>query len=151
MNTTRDYTQTPINLRKIGLARRISGEALARLQFGVEPGIDFYADEMLLELSTQVWTETLPPEHFGASRTFTITAPSSWWQHFKETYAGTWWLGWLARYHPPVMSTARHAVVTLSVDLRRFRVYPAAPEMTRRLGPVVLHHEVDHLVTWVDS
>jgi hypothetical protein len=144
------FTEALIDLRKLGATRRISGEMAARLRFSAEPGIDFYADDMLLELSTQVWTEDLPPEHFETTRTFTVTAPASWWQHFKEAYAGTWWLGWLVRRRPPVTSTARRTDVTLSVDLRRFRAYPAAPEMTCRLGPAVLHHGIDHQVTWRD-
>lgn len=145
-----DYAKSSISLRKVCVTERISGEMAAHLRFGVEPVVDMLKDEMLLNLSTQVWAEHLPPEHFEAKQTFTITAPASWWQHFKETYAGTWWLGWLVRRRPPVMSTARHTDVTLSVDLRRFRHYPAAPEMTRRLGPAVPIYETGHQVTWRD-
>lgn len=145
------FEEIPLKLRKVSAVLPVTGQMAASMHLSVASNLEsFVRNELLYRLQAQVWTHNLPPEHFETERTFTIEAPVSWWQHFKEQYAGTWWCGWLARRRPPVMGTARRTVVTLSVDLSRFRVYPDAPAMPAQYGRAVAHHEISERVTWRD-
>lgn len=138
-------------LRPIAINVGIGGQVLQDLS--LEELHEFIPGNLhgaMVSLHSQVTAHDLPPETVEARKTFTIEAPATWWQHLKETHASTWWLGWLARWRPPVMNTARRVEGHLVVNLKRFRVYPDAPPLANRLGRGYEQHVVDDAAWWKD-
>jgi hypothetical protein len=140
-----------LHLRKLAATHRISGHMLEQLRVEANPSMNsFFADDLLLTLSTEAWTQNLPPEQVETTRAYGFETPDSWWQHAKRQYCDRWWMGWLARRRPPRMRK-RTVTGTFVVDLDRFRVYPAAPPVPKSYGAPILQHVVSSAVQWMCS
>lgn len=101
--------------------------------FDVELIPDHAGRAMVAELHAAVWAEALPPERIDRRVTVTFDVPASWWQHFKHDHRSRWWLRRLVAARP-VRRVTHKRTATFSVDLRRYRTYPAAPFYEPRLG-----------------
>jgi hypothetical protein len=143
------FEQTVLELREFAISFGISGEMLEHLKLRRLADEPWYGQQ-LYELATKVWTDSLPPEQVTTTRTHTMEIPATWWQHAKQQHANTWWMGWLARRRPPRLRPVT-VEATLTVDLRRFRVYPDAPPLHAEFGRHTVSYTLDETVSWITS
>jgi len=117
--TTKDIGTEQIKLEKLQFAaqRRLMGHALASLK------LDNYKDVMLNELvytlSTEVISQKLGDEHYEDSQTMVVEYPSSWWQHFKLSYAPEWF-----NRRWPVGFNTETRTVHFKVKFEAYHKYP---------------------------
>lgn len=131
---------------KVGVTNAVSAELAASLKF--ETLRDEVCDQIIYRLTAQVLADQLPPERVERSSSATFDVPASWWQAWKAEHPGLW-RGWLRRRWPAL--TAEHTrTMTLSVDLRRYRVYPEQTAvLPQYFGRPVLVATSDTSVRWV--
>ncbi len=100
-------------------------------------------DLMVHELSVDVLSDRLPPAEIHhtvrAKQTVTVDGTvtydrfATWWDHYKATYRGRWWMRW-RRWNVRTVKEAHPYTVTrdirckhhVTVDLERYRTYPHA-------------------------
>lgn len=70
------------------------------------------------------------------------TTPATWWDHFKETFQTSWWLGWLVKRRPAKYD---HHVVHCGVQVERYASYPEADVAVPQLGRPVPFENVRRL------
>lgn len=130
-------TVAPKVLEKLRLA---DAQYVSR-KFAVEVDQDhlaLIADRLAVRMETTVLADHLVADHYESHRW--VNVPASWWQHFKDTYADSWWLRWLVRRRPPIFD-AQHVSMCVSFD--RWATYPYARiKEDHRLGAVVYREEV---------
>lgn len=109
-------------------------------------GAQYVVDAAMLEVRPDLWPEIherlvaqltshVLADHIADdtySKAFTFKAPRTTWQTFKQTHAGSWWLGWLVTRRPVVN---RHEDVILTVHVKRHLTYPDAAIRHNGLGP----------------
>jgi hypothetical protein len=133
---------------------------LNEIQYGLSGHLGRYAlDEMRLELlrdmmsggfiaqlRTAVLAKSLPPQKVSKSVDVVFEFPSSPFQHWKMKHQGSWWLRRFVRWRP-VKRDRRVRVVTLAVNLKRYRTFPEAnfrPEPGSRFGALMVRqHHID--------
>lgn len=140
-----------LDIQKLSTYRRVSGEFMRnhlRLSERRDALLSGVFDEMAYELSTMVQVHNLPPEEVVETGTLACDRPASWWQQWKQDVAANHrLLAWLVRRWP-VRTVRTWHKLTLTVDLRRFRTYPDAPDLSRMDGYALsyMQHtlQVDH-------
>lgn len=78
----------------------------AYVQRNAEVSLSDDVEGLLLRIDSHVLAHryaTGTERHLIATDTF--SSPASPWQHFKANHEHSWWLGWLVRRRPPVMTT----------------------------------------------
>lgn len=83
-------------------------------------------DDVILKLTTRVLTQTLEDKEAVVS----FSAPSTWWQHWKQDHAPAW----LTRRWPVQLTTVRK-----TVEYEVCAMYPKADMLLPTLGPAVIH------------
>ncbi len=133
--SSQTYETITLNTRRLGQRRMLTGEFMrATAKERLEPTLGFMHDEMIYAIDADVRTHNLPPEQIQESTTITFTTPASWWQHWKRDVAAkTWALHWITKLWPIALTTEARTV-TLEVDLKRFRMYPDAPNLGNLTG-----------------
>lgn len=117
---------------KLGVQRTVSAEFAESVNAKVFHEVIW--GDLVHQLTARVLADQLPPETVTDEHTFFFYIPASPWQQFKDVHADAWWLRWLLKHRPPVMVThTRYGKLT--VDLKRYQVYPQAK--FRHLGQ---HH-----------
>jgi len=108
--------------------RLMGGFMQANLRFTAER--DALLGQMIYELATNVLTHKLPPETVEETGILACDHPATWWQQWKHDIAtNTRGLRWIARRWPVHTIRTVHKL-TVTLDLRRFRVYPDAPNIS---------------------
>lgn len=135
-----------LNLRKLAIQHRISGQLLDDLRLDArQDALNYTAEQMVLALATRVQTHNLPPDQITETRSHTTTQPATWWQHWKQDHAPQWWL---RRW--PVRETATEHTLVVTVNLRRFHVYPDAPAIPHDGYTIAIpNHELWTTVAWI--
>lgn len=112
--------------------RLMGGFMQANLKFTQER--DYVLGQMVYELATNVRTHKLPPETVEETGTLACDHPATWWQQWKHDVAAKHWaLRWIARRWPVRQTRTVHKL-TITLDLRRFRTYPDAPNISSVMG-----------------
>lgn len=119
-----------LDSQKFTVSRAITGEFMSsQARWQVDQGMSFLRDEMVLQLNTRVRVHNLPPEQVAETVRLDCTSPATWWQQWKQDVAAKrGWLSWIVSRWPVKTRTQRHTA-TVTLDLRRFRVYPDAPNI----------------------
>ncbi len=87
---------------------------------------DQAARRFALELRAWVTAERLPPETVTRQVTVETPVPATWWQMWREKHMHRPWMAWtLGRW--PIRYTTLSHTVEMTVELKRFWVYPYAP------------------------
>ena len=108
-----------ITQRKITLALQEVGAVVRQsARYDVTP--DGLTDQLVHQLTAYVLSDHL----VGDTYTFTTTAPSSWWQHFKRDHLPT-----VSKWRP-----VKHTTTTHKVTLDRYATYPEAQVNLPELG-----------------
>lgn len=100
---------------RAAVAFQISAEDLLEDPEDLDVMADFIAGQLIFVLRRDLWKDDGPPAPVVRSTLVTWSVPATWWQHVKQQFSATWWLGWLARRRPPVM-VDHERLVTLRVD-----------------------------------
>jgi len=122
------YDVVTLERLKVGFQQRVGASVADSIQ--LSRWEDKIYGDLMYGLTAYVLAERLPPVTEQASKTVEFQAPAKWFQHLKQTLyrlgRKSWHRrSWLERHWPVRMKT--HAqVVTLSVDLQRYRTYPEA-------------------------
>lgn len=139
-----------LETQKLSTRRYITGEFMRNhLRLSQERGdiLSSVFDQMVYELSTMVRVHNLPPEEVVESHTLACDRPSSWWQQWKQDVAAKHrLLAWMVRRWPVRIVRTMHKL-TLTLDLRRFRTYPDAPDLSRVDGYALSYMNHTHYVT----
>jgi hypothetical protein len=108
---------------KLAAQRRVSAEFAE----SVTPAVyrDTLWGDLVHQLTARVLADQLPPETVTDEHTFVFPVPGSPWQQFKATHADSWWLRWLTKMRPPTY-VKHYRNGSLTVDLRRYHIYPQA-------------------------
>lgn len=108
--------------------------------------------EMLIELTSYVLGQKLPPHEVAETRVVRFERPASWWQHFKQQYAARWWARRLVARRPARMVEETERV-TLTATWRHMAAYPWTDYVVpvRKFGEPVLLRWVEQQVTTGDG
>ncbi|GAA3751839.1 hypothetical protein [Micromonospora maritima] len=95
-------------------------------------------DPMMFELSTAVLSERLPTERVTRTRREQIETArfATWWDHFKATYRGRWWMRW-RRWAVRQLVDTHEIEAVAAVDLDRHWTFPRAAIAAPELGDPV--------------
>lgn len=116
------------DLVRVGGAQRVGRFVRDTARFSTDPAFDPFAltdKDLVRRLTVDVLADKLPPEEISNAVSVAFKHPASAWQMFKREHERSLWLGWLVRRRPVVESTVVR-IVTVTVDLRRFRTFPEA-------------------------
>lgn len=132
--------RTEWDVVQYGQHRMILGRfARDSARFESTPGIGPMAiadRDIIRKLTVYVLADKLPPEQIVETTRVVVRVPASWWDEFKNTYRNRWWLRALVRRRPVALVDIVR-VVTVTVDLRRWRAFPEADvPFPREFGPV---------------
>lgn len=83
-------------------------------------------DDLVMKMTTRVLTQTLEDKE----TTVSFSAPSTWWQHWKQDHAPAWF----TRRWPVRLTTVRE-----TVKYEVCAMYPKANMLLPNLGPGVIH------------
>jgi hypothetical protein len=112
--------------------RLMGGFMQAKLKLTEER--DYVLGQMVYELATYVRTHRLPPETVEESSVLACDHPATWWQQWKQDVAAKHWvLRWITHRWPVRLTCTVHKL-TVTLDLRRFRYYPDAPDISSVAG-----------------
>lgn len=121
-----------LDTRKVSTRQMMGGFMQANLKFTAER--DLMLDHMVYELATYVRSHSLPPEIVEETDFLSCDHPATWWQQWKHDVAAQHWaLRWIARWRPVRLTRTVHKL-TITLDLRRFRLYPDAPDISSVAG-----------------
>ena len=95
-------------------------------------------DPMMFELSTAVLSERLPTEQVTRRRRETIETArfATWWDHWKATYRGRWWMRW-RRWSVRQLVDTHEIEAVAAVNLDRHWTFPRAAVAVPELGEPV--------------
>lgn len=95
-------------------------------------------DPMFAELSTTVLSEQLPTERVTQRRREEVETArfASWWDHWKATYRGRWWMRW-RRWSVRQLVDTHEIEAVAAVHLDRFWTFPKAAVSVPELGDPV--------------
>lgn len=117
-----------LDSQRVAISQTISGEFM-RANLRLTEERDAILNRMIYEISTKVRSHNLPPEQVEETRTLACDHPADWWQQWKHDVAAKHWaLRWIVRRRPVQFTRTWHKL-TVTMDLRRFRVYPDAPNI----------------------
>lgn len=122
-----------VDLEKIQLGARTSMPVGIK---NLEMYAAYQAQKWALEMSAYVLGQKLTARQRTCQVRFEYRSPASWWDHFKLTFGGRWWLRAVVRRWP--VKYDRLAIVrdvTLTIE-DLLAVYPEATIESRGLGPV---------------
>lgn len=74
-------------------------------------------DRALHEMTAQLLAGVI----LSGSQEFIFEVPASWWEHWKQDHADTWYGHWIARRWPPRIITHRNVL-----DFTQYATYPGA-------------------------
>lgn len=126
---------------------RIMEELKVGMRFS-EPPIGSYSaqraelyyrfEEMSYELRTYMLADHLGDKRVTETRTeeHECIRFASWWDHFKATYRGRWWMSW-RRWDVGYNIEHHPLTATAVVDLTRYWVFPRADVPVPELGDPV--------------
>lgn len=135
---------------KIAFQQQITGEFM-REHFRLNVEDDPFTGGIIRRFTTYVRTHNLPSEHVEEVVQLGSHVPTSWWQHWKQDVAAKRsMLRWIVRRWPVKTRTQCH-IATVTLDLRRFRVYPDAPNIGDLHGFALnyMNHTKDTSVKWI--
>lgn len=84
-------------------------------------------EEGWTELATQVLADNLGQERISETVRGRVEVArfAGWWDHFKATYRGRWWMRW-RRWQINYTISRQPAVARVDIDLTRYWTYPEA-------------------------
>ncbi len=131
---TRSMASHPVTSTQVLATLAELGEA-ARDSMRVRRYVDTETNRLMVEFTAEILADRLPPEQVTETTLVQFESPATWWEHFKQTYGGRWWLRPLVRRRPVRLERQQRAV-KVTVDLRLFQAYPRA-EVPAALGQSV--------------
>jgi len=123
---------------RLKLARTLSLEVGEYLVNSSTLEVDRFLDRIALEFRYEVLAERMPPAEVRHPVVLVEDDPrhATWWDMFKATYRGRWWMRWraweVAYTSTPV--TVRRDVV---VNIQGHFTFPQAPRIGDRFGQPV--------------
>lgn len=112
--------------------------AVDSMEGEVEYDIDF--NEWIVRMEMDVLAEHLADHYY--EETLILSAPKSWWDHFKATYQDRWWIRWWCAKHPAQETRTSHKV---KVKVERWVKYPEANETLPRLGRAIPYEKLERI------
>lgn len=84
-------------------------------------------EPMMYELTTMVLADRIDETEIREQRSETVYFPrfATWWDHFKATYRGRWWMRW-RRWQVRFVAEDVTVTAKVVVDLTRYHTYPQA-------------------------
>lgn len=109
-----EFTQRIVSRVKLGVNRVIPQYVAQSAGFDIQEQV---GTEMYLTLMAEVLRDHVVSETQEAE----LHVAASWWQHFKLTYQGTWWMRRFARRYP-----VEYLTMVSTVHFDRYYDYPDA-------------------------
>lgn len=105
-----------------------------------QAAMDYELERQRVELSAYVLREHLAEDTYTDSKMYSIHA--TWWDMLKDTYANTWWLGWLVKRRP---ANFEYHNIKVGVRVDRYASYPEADIALPSLGRPVPYECITRL------
>jgi hypothetical protein len=110
------FDQLPLRYATV-IGPRLGSYAQGGLRIERTGDVGDQLGEAVYKMSTQI----LAGKILGDTQEFTFGIPATWWQHWKQDHAASWYASWLVRRRPVKTRLLRSAV-----DFSRYAAYPLA-------------------------
>lgn len=123
------FKQVALQQLKVACRRVLSAElpfVAGTARFDVSM-MEWISRDLMLDVQARVLAEQLPPQEITHHVRVWTTDPrhATWWDHFKATYRGRWWMGW-HRWEIRYVDTPVWLDRRVTVAVRDHWTYPRA-------------------------
>lgn len=137
------YTEVTLQQLRVAVRHYLGPDIGTSMKSTTE--LVYCADQMAFDLSSFVLAEHLPPKQITESIEVGFDVPDGWWQAFRQSYQDRWWMRRSVARHP-IRTRTLTKTATLTVDLTRQLLYPAANVYIPELGVPVRVVSASHRV-----
>lgn len=131
---------------QMGLSYAVGEFAASRARYGMYRELD--PPRLVHRFTTEVLARCTGPQVYERSATATaqVVGFASWWDMWKATYCGRWWMRW-RRWPVRYIERSDTATATVRVEADLAVLFPhaqALPEAMGRAYAVVLNPKIDN-------
>lgn len=153
MDVTQPFVERTFDIVRVVRSRLVGPfvRDSANIEIRSAPIMSTVDGSLIRELTAYVLADRLPDEQASEQTRVIVRYPGTSWQMFKHEHERSWWLAWFVRRRPVRMAVVVRTV-TMTVDMRRWRVFPEARvPWPQELGNVRHHAAWDQRTRITDS